>query len=340
MYNVIEINHYMTPERVISPHLIALEIAKNYNGSTLILCFDGEGFDLKHNGTESVVKDICDCLSIPYEKIIFRTNNLNDNLDYFKTIPYHYNLNYVLHYDKNIEVSFDKNYGLFLGRPSNERLYTFYKHLSWKNKELGIATFHFKPENENEYNSDFVNFLIDFSNEWKYLKDILPYSDFNNFLKYPIFEESHAAPEFWTQVYNKISIELVCETSVHNESFFVTEKTLRPILYKKFFVTVGSKNYEKQLKELGFDIFEDIIDKTYDSKNYYERIDHMYESLDHFLKNLEYSKDLIERLEKNQQLAIELCEKEKQKKLKFDKLLQNLRHEKYSMPHKSQSTNE
>jgi len=323
--SVLKINQYLNAETVVSPHLLAIDILKKYNGNELILCLDTEGWDIVENGTEEIVKEICDQLSIPYDKIIFRTSNLNQNLKYFKSIEFPFLIDFsLMKFDENIEVLLPKKYGLFLGRPSNERLYTFYKHLNWNFKDQGIATFHFDVNNINEYKSEFVNFLIDHNEKWKYLKDCLPYSDFDNFLQYPIIDKSHVDLDFWTNIYKKISIEIVCETNVHNQSFFITEKTIRPILYKKLFVVVGSKHYEKQLKELGFDIFDDLIDKSYDNKSYYDRIEHLYGSLSHILKTIKVSDKLIERLEKNQALAIDMIKKEKIKQDRYIKKIKGI----------------
>mgnify|MGYP000866875107 CR=1 FL=1 len=311
----IKIYQYMTAERVLFPHLIAIDILKNYKQDTLMLCLGSEGWDISYNGTERIVKEICDRAKIPYDKIIFRTANLNQTLTYFKSKPYPFNLDFaMLEYHKEAEPCFNKKYGIFLGRPDNLRLYAFYKHLTWSCSSQGIATFHYDPKNINEYESDFTNFLIDHNTKWHYIKDQLPYSDLNNYIKIPIVNESHKEINFWKDLYSKISIEIICETNVHNESFFITEKTLRPILYKKLFVIIGSKNYEQQLKEMGFDIFDDIIDKTYDKKQYSDRIEHLYSSLEHILRVLSESNELKVRLENNQKLAATLISEHKNKR--------------------------
>lgn len=311
----IKINRYMTAEKVLCSHLLAIDILNNYKQDVLMLCLDSEGWDINYNGTEQIVKEICDQVKIPYDKIIFRTSNLNQTLKYFKSIPYPFNLDFIMcKFHKEIEPCFDKKYGIFLQRPSNERLYTFYKHLTWQQSNQGIVTFHYDPMNIREHGSDFNDFLIDHNKKWHYIKNQLPYSDLGNCGKFPTVYEIYEEIEFWKNVYSKISIEIVCETNVHNQSFFVTEKTLRPILYKKLFAVVGSKNYEQQLKEMGFDIFDDVIDKTYDTKQYYDRIEHLYGSLGCLLNTLNESDELKIRLENNQKLAARLISEHKAKK--------------------------
>jgi hypothetical protein len=58
-------------------------------------------------------------------------------------------------------------------------------------------------------------------------------------------------------------IELVTETEVDYK--FITEKSYVPIFYKKPFLILGSKNIHKILKDQGFELFEEIIDYSFDS---------------------------------------------------------------------------
>jgi hypothetical protein len=68
-------------------------------------------------------------------------------------------------------------------------------------------------------------------------------------------------------LYNKINFEIVCETfsGFDHDSFCLTEKTLKPISMKMPFVLVGTKDFLKHLRSLGFKTFNDLIDESYDS---------------------------------------------------------------------------
>lgn len=303
----IYINPLITQSQILKPHIITSKILENKDYD-IILSIDHEGWDLVSSGVENLVKEICDYNNIDYKKIKFESSNYNPNLKYFNHIQSLYTNFRMISIPNTVSDISNNKYGLFLGRPSNERLYAFLKHTQWNHGNLGLATFHFNPMDINEFESEFTNFLIQHNEGWKNLRHKLPYSDFGNRLTYPIVRESHGDTNFWTSVYKKISTEIVCETVVQNKSFFITEKTIRPILYKRLFLTIASKSYEKKLKELGFDIFDDIIDKTYDSKNHYDRVEHVYGSLDQVLRNfaqIKNSKDIIKRLEKNRQRMID-----------------------------------
>lgn len=66
-------------------------------------------------------------------------------------------------------------------------------------------------------------------------------------------------------VYNQTAYTLVAETNIDNDYVFFTEKTVKPILSKRLFITLGNKHTLKRLRELGFKTFDSIIDESYDS---------------------------------------------------------------------------
>ena len=71
--------------------------------------------------------------------------------------------------------------------------------------------------------------------------------------------------------YDQFDVEVVCETFVKGDTFFPTEKTVRPIIGKKPMVVYGPKNYLKHLKDLGFKTWDSIWDESYDDYEGVER---------------------------------------------------------------------
>jgi hypothetical protein len=67
-----------------------------------------------------------------------------------------------------------------------------------------------------------------------------------------------------TALYQDIFVDLVVESHVAGNTFFPTEKTVRPILLKKPFIVFGSKNYLEYLRQMGFRTFGDFWDEDYD----------------------------------------------------------------------------
>ena len=66
-------------------------------------------------------------------------------------------------------------------------------------------------------------------------------------------------------IYNQSAYSLVCETNYHNDYVFVTEKTVKPILARRLFITLGNRYTLEYLRELGFQTFDGIIDESYDA---------------------------------------------------------------------------
>jgi hypothetical protein len=64
--------------------------------------------------------------------------------------------------------------------------------------------------------------------------------------------------------YPSFDIELVAETYCHGDTFFVTEKTVRPIVAGKSVIIYGPQNFLARLRDLGFQTWHHIWDETYD----------------------------------------------------------------------------
>jgi len=63
--------------------------------------------------------------------------------------------------------------------------------------------------------------------------------------------------EFYTSLFH-----IIGESTNHVP--FITEKTVIPILMKKPFVSFGCKGFNKKLKDLGFELFDEVVDYSFD----------------------------------------------------------------------------
>ena len=54
------------------------------------------------------------------------------------------------------------------------------------------------------------------------------------------------------QIYENFFIDIVAETFTTGDCFFVTEKTIRPMLLKKPMISMASRNYLCYLRQMGF----------------------------------------------------------------------------------------
>lgn len=84
----------------------------------------------------------------------------------------------------------------------------------------------------------------------------------------------HYAP--CPKYYLNTNFEVVCETLGQHptdNSFFLSEKTLKPIIMKHPFIMIAPMHHIKNLREMGFKTFDGLIDESYDNiENVHERI--------------------------------------------------------------------
>lgn len=64
--------------------------------------------------------------------------------------------------------------------------------------------------------------------------------------------------------YNQFQIELVCETYTLGDTFFPTEKTVRPLVASKPMLIYGPKGFLEQLRNLGFKTYSECWNEDYD----------------------------------------------------------------------------
>jgi hypothetical protein len=68
-------------------------------------------------------------------------------------------------------------------------------------------------------------------------------------------------------VYNQTAYSVVAETCFHDNFAFFTEKTSKPIIARRLFVMFAGQNYLANLRRLGFQTFDGIIDEGYDTES-------------------------------------------------------------------------
>lgn len=65
--------------------------------------------------------------------------------------------------------------------------------------------------------------------------------------------------------YGKTLFNVVTETSFTNDTLFLSEKTFKPIANCHPFLVIGDYNINKELIKLGYSLYEDLIDYSFDS---------------------------------------------------------------------------
>jgi hypothetical protein len=99
------------------------------------------------------------------------------------------------------------------------------------------------------------------------------------------YDGKHNTNQSLLQFYNDFQIEIVAETITLGESFFPTEKTVRPIMGSKPFITYAPANYLANLRNIGFQTFDSIWSEDYDQYEGVERWNRMQSVIDDIIHN-------------------------------------------------------
>lgn len=157
-----------------------------------------------------------------------------------------------------------KRFGMFIGRSNAIRL-GIASHLYYEHKTETEMSFHFNPLDDFHRNNFGLELLLE--KHWDHRHKVFEFLD-----HLPMTYDTQTYPILWNQKafdlerqYQKLFCEIVCETYTSGKTFFVTEKTMRCIAYKRPFVVHGPKYFLHNLKLLGFQTFDTWWDESYDS---------------------------------------------------------------------------
>jgi hypothetical protein len=92
-------------------------------------------------------------------------------------------------------------------------------------------------------------------------------------------------------IYNYSTYSIVAETNYDNHYSFYTEKIVKPILARRLFIVFGGQHYLRNLRQMGFQTFDGIVDETYDTV---ENSDERFQlALEQMHKLIDQPQDLI-----------------------------------------------
>ena len=79
--------------------------------------------------------------------------------------------------------------------------------------------------------------------------------------------------------YYQTNCDLVLESTI--DTLFITEKTWKPIVFKKPFLVWGGRGIHAKLKELGFELYEELFDYSFDNSD--SRLDDLCETIQPYM---------------------------------------------------------
>lgn len=276
--------HYAGKHLMQVPTLCA-KIVDSMNKDGCVLLHTFEPHNPENNGLYDLLDQLCDYYAWDKSKICIILPNPTFSHSEYNTVS---TKMYPFEGLDNPMVpvypwNYEKSYGMFIGRSSSARIGALYNHLNFKFKDQGVTSFHSAIRNDIRSLSEY---LVASGRNKSTVEDIQPYSDIGQVYYGPIWNDrKNMLSTNWSTVYKQIGIEIICETSTEPNCYGITEKTLRPLFYKRPFLIIGSKGYVKFLKEKGIKTFEPIISDDYDNLEELERVDCVFSILEDLIVN-------------------------------------------------------
>ena len=178
--------------------------------------------------------------------------------------------------NKDIKLHFSS----FVGRSNWARLWLS-THLSESHNTKSLITYHWS--NRDSYHRDNLGLeeLIDRTDDFNLSKSALDFlsscprklSD----VTYPIYDKESKTLSAY---YDNIFLDIVVETYFSGNTFFITEKTWRPIETMTPFLVFSSQGFLKNLRQLGFETFNNWWPEEYDKYSYHAKVPELIKIID------------------------------------------------------------
>jgi len=127
--------------------------------------------------------------------------------------------------------------------------------------------------------------------------------EFGTGLEGPVTEYDPVNPPFpqrnyMSKWYNDTCFTTICETNIVNDGIFITEKTMKPIMYGHHFLMLGDTGSLEVLKSWGFKTFSNVFDESYDSMTSLDdKIELVVTQIKNY--NCEYTTETLDRIRFN-----------------------------------------
>jgi hypothetical protein len=291
-----------------NPEQFQQQINQHSPGQPLLLDFRSEGPSLSALGITDVINNwLKDRKQSPETVHVTRWSNPVEFVPYQRIkcskLSHFFFMaqDYWQHTDPTLEqqLQYRQLFGLFIGRLTISRAAILYKLMPsgvgsingqiFASLMQHVQPFPWKMDNGHRYNLEKIS-------------DWLTLNEQANMFEW--FNESHIKsvdsksvrdtfidPMAWVntcrsllQHYNNFAVEIVCETYTLGNTFFPTEKTVRPLMAAKPILVYGPRYHLARLRSLGFRTYSDLWDESYDLYQGPERWNLMRKSMNRLLE--------------------------------------------------------
>jgi len=165
-------------------------------------------------------------------------------------------------------------FGLFLGRMTYARAVILYQCMVTKqdvfvSKMSSPSPYPWQLNPQDEINLDCLSDWLNTNQQYRMFTWYDQYTVLS--VDQMTVKDQFATPESYADTnrsllkhYDRFAIELVCETYTMGNTFFPTEKTIRPIMAGKPMLVYGPQYFLARLRSLGFRTYSTLWDETYD----------------------------------------------------------------------------
>ena len=267
------------------------------NNRDAVIDFYLEGSCCQANGMYRLLDAFCNATGYQANRITIKTANLIEQHNQYNIVrvpKYWYEVGKINQWlkEKTIDTGTEPVYhfGNFIGRSSWSRIWMAsllnakFPGQSLQTFNSGLQSHYIVKEHTCDYlgledlvkqQCDILPEVIEFLNtcprvipeDIEYIKTVKPFIPQADY--YPI---QHPANLHILNEYHKIFVDVVCETRVTGNCFFVTEKTWRCVVARRPFIVVGNQHFLANLKRLGFKTFNQWWDEGYDDYTQGNRI--------------------------------------------------------------------
>ena len=251
-------------------------------GESVVLDMRSEGPSLQALGVTDVVDTwLRDRQQSPDSVQLYRWSNPVEFVPYRLTKcsnPSHFffmSQNYWLDAEPVLELSARRNlFGLFIGRMTHARAVILYQCLVGKqnifvSKMSSPSSLPWQLNPQDEINLDCLLDWLSTNQQYRmfewYNQCTIPSVD------QMTVRDQFATPESYADTnrsllnhYNRFDMEIVCETYTMGNTFFPTEKTIRPVMACKPMLVYGPQYFLARLRTMGFQTYHSLWDESYD----------------------------------------------------------------------------
>lgn len=265
-----------------NPTQFAQQLNQIPPGESVVLDMRSEGPSLESLRVRNVIDSwLSERQQSPDSVQLWRWSNPVEFVPYRQTQcsnPSHFffmSQNYWLDSQPVFDAHANKNlFGLFLGRMTYARAVILYQCMVTKqdvfvSKMSSPSPYPWQLNPQDEINLDCLSDWLNTNQQYRmftwYDQYTVPSVD------QMAVRDQFATPESYADTnrsllkhYDSFAIELVCETYTQGNTFFPTEKTIRPIMAGKPILVYGPQYFLARLRTMGFQTYNTLWNETYD----------------------------------------------------------------------------